>query len=159
MQALKPWLFWFFSAVPFLNAQVSQYVPPSLGSISAISQSVASGGATLAISANVIRGSAGSAPMVIFDYSGPQTISETDVLHAGTINIAISSSSVIGNYRLEQITLLETGGQTLYLRDGSITRLFYSSSGLTNRHTINFAAADFQIVAPQPPVISQRAKS
>jgi hypothetical protein len=159
MQTLKAWLFWFFFAVPFLNAQVSQYVPPSLGSISAISQSVASGGATLAISANVIKGNAGSAPMVIFDYSGPQTISETDVLHAGTINISISSSSVIGNYRLEQITLLETGGQTLYLRDGSITRLFYSPSGLTNKHTIDFSVADFQIVAPQVPVISSQPTS
>jgi hypothetical protein len=159
IQVFKLQLFGLFFSATFLNAQVSQYVPPSLGSISAISQSVASGGATLAISANVGNGSAGSAPMVIFDYSGPQAISETDVLHAGTINISISSSSVIGNYRLEQITLLETGGQTLYFRDGSITRLFYSSSGLTNKHAINFAIADFQIVAPQLPVISQQPSS
>ena len=93
--------------------------------------------------------------MIIFDYSGPQSINETDVLHRGVINITVSSSSIIGNYRLETITLLESGGQTIYNRNGSVTRLFYSATGLASQHAIIFSSADFQIVAPQLPVINQ----
>ena len=93
--------------------------------------------------------------MVIFSYSGPQSITASDVLSPGNLNIPILASSVIGTYRLQEITLLESGGQTVYLRNGTIQRLFYSAAGLPSQHAISFATVDFQVVAPQPPTITQ----
>lgn len=140
--------------VAIAKAQVAGYVPPSLTSVGSISAASGTGGDQLTANVTYSLGS-GPAPMVVWSFDGPQRLSLTDVLQpAGRLVVPITGSSIIGNYTLSSITLLDQTGQTVYLRNGSIQRLFYSTPGLPTTHSYSFASEDFSITAPVAPRIT-----
>src|SRR5207248_126753 len=87
-------------------------------------------------------------------YSGPSNYFDA-ILDGAGFRAPVSSTNVIGNYTLTRITLIDSGGQTVFNRDGTINRLFYQGNGLPTNHSLNFSNLDFSIVAsPPPPLIT-----
>lgn len=135
---------------PIALGQVSSYTPPSIQSISSISPTGGSGGATLTISVTVVVGTDKS-PSVVLGYSGAGSTKNYSSFAPSsgstyTVNIPITSESIIGTYQLSTITLMHTEGFMVYSRDGKASDPL--SIDPPGSHTFNFSAGDFAVVAP-----------
>lgn len=138
-------LFLVLALATVAQAQVSEFVPSSLIALGALNPITGSAGSVLKATAQIASGTSPSYTIFV-EYTGPSSVSAT--LTSAGFNVPISSSNVIGAYRLNSITIIESGGQTQYHRAGAILRLFYTAPGLPTVHNLNFSALDFFIVAP-----------
>jgi hypothetical protein len=130
------------------RGQVSQYVPPALTGLSAVSAKTATGGTTLTVGYTVSVGSSADAPLVSLGYSGPVSLTATGVLSPGSISIPVTNSNIIGKYTLQSITLINSTSIITYNRDGTIDPFGILSTPAT--HSFNLSLDDFSIVAPTP---------
>ncbi|MBI5768745.1 MAG: hypothetical protein HZA93_13185 [Verrucomicrobia bacterium] len=146
-------------------AQVTSYQPPSIQSITQVSKSGGSAGTTLSLTVTIARGTDPSPSIVGLSYEfGQNSISASEFPQGRTVipvAIEIKTTSVVGAYLLDHISITHSAGITSYWRDGSITHLGYPAAGLPTRHSFNLAAGDFSVVAPgtqvptTPPVVTQ----
>ena len=135
-------LFAFLAGEAF--SQVTQYVWPVITSVGALNKSTGSGGDTLVAPMTVSIGTKGSVFGSV-TYSGPGRV-DAD-FNATSVSVKISATNIIGTYQLQEITFIDEGF-TVYKRNGTIQRLFYTSTGLPSTHSLDFSKLDFAVVAP-----------
>jgi hypothetical protein len=129
-------IFALFFFVIRLSAQV--YRPPDLAYISVLTQS-----GSKAVQINYRAGTY-AAPFVILHYSGITGFSKSAFSTSGSpsvlIPIPLNSAE---HYELEAVEFSDAGGNTRFVRDGTITRLFYSDPTLIKIHSATLSSADF----------------
>ncbi|MBI5689268.1 MAG: hypothetical protein HZC55_04165 [Verrucomicrobia bacterium] len=148
-------------------AQVAAYVPPTIQSLSQISPTGGSAGALLRFQV-LLRHGTDPKPLIFSPtYSGglPSSVESSTAWDSSydkmDLVMIVKSTSVIGAYKLEELRVTHSAGYTIYKRDGTIAHQGYLSTGLAARHTLNFALADFSVVAPggvlPPPALTPAA--
>jgi hypothetical protein len=122
-----------------------QYEPYSLTTLGAISSQSGTLSQTLTVGYALAAGSNPQEPQVVLYYTGPTGTSAFSRYAPDTIPLQLSDIGVMGTYRLQSVVIEDADGQTTYNRDGSISRMSYSATGLPAAHSFNFASDDFVI--------------
>ncbi|MCX6954132.1 MAG: hypothetical protein NTV51_18435 [Verrucomicrobia bacterium] len=121
-------------------ARAQVYQPPGLSSIDPVFRTGAQFNQFVAYN----RGSLSAPPQIILHYGGTASFARSafSTANSGSLQIPIPAP-LAGSYRLDRIELADATGSTIYLRDGTISRVLYSAPSLPTTHSVNLAAGDF----------------